>query len=345
VGGRRLYPEPELDHFMTLSTTIRLPIVAVALAGGLALFPLAGPAAAQDGQSAAPAASGAAAASDGGAEGADEVFATVDGEPITAGELLVVAEDYARQLGAAPENVPLGELLNVLIDMRLLAKAAEEAGFGDDETVERRIAFARTRVLRDAYLRDQALKAVTDESVRAQYDKEIADFEPQDEVHLRHILVETEDEGKEIIADIEAGGDFAEIAKEKSKDPGSAPNGGDLDFVTRGVTVPEFEEAAFALEVGEMTDAPVQSQFGWHVIKLEDKRESSPPELAAEETRIRNEMLREFVTERIAELRAAADVEIVEPETPADGEAGASDAGGAPSDGGEAAPANGGSSQ
>jgi len=335
VGRWRLYPEPELDHFMTLSTAIRLPIVAVALAGGLAFLPLA--ATAQDGQGAAPATSGAAAADDAGADSADQVFATVDGEPITAGDILVVAEEYARQLGSAPENLPLGELLNHLIDTRLLAKAAEEAGLDDDKTVGRRVAFARTQVLRDAYLRDQALAAVTDEAVRAQYDKEIADFEPQDEVHLRHILVETEDEGKEIIADIEAGGDFAEIAKEKSKDPGSAPSGGDLDFIQRGVTVPEFEEAAFALEVGEMTDAPVQSQFGWHVIKLEDKRKSSPPELAAEQTRIRNELLREFVTNRIAELRAAADVEIVESETPDGGEAGASD-------GGESAPAESGKS-
>jgi peptidyl-prolyl cis-trans isomerase C len=340
VGQRRLYPEPELDHFMTLSTAIRLPIVAGALAGALAIFPFAGPAAAQDGQGAAPAASGTA-ADDTGADRADEVFATVDGKPITAGDLLVVAEDYARQLGAAPENVQVGELLNILIDMRLLARAAEEAGFGDDATVKRRIAFARTRALRDAYLRDQALKAVTDESVRAQYDKEVADFEPQDELHLRHILVETEDEGKEIIADIEAGGDFAEIAKEKSKDPGSGPKGGDLDFVSRGVTVPEFEDAAFALEVGEITEAPVKSQFGWHVIKLEDKRKSSPPEFATEQTRIRNEMLRAFVTARIAELRAAADIEIVEPEAPAGGSDGGESA---PADGAESAPAESGDS-
>jgi peptidyl-prolyl cis-trans isomerase C len=313
---------------MPLSTAIRLPVVAVAIAGALALPPHFHPAAAQDSRGPAPQASGAPAE-----DGADQVFATVDGSPITAGDLLIVAEDYARQLGAAPGNVPFGELLNVLIDMRLLARAAEEAGLDDDEGVKRRLAFERTQTLRDAYLRDQALKTVTDESVRAQYDKEIAEFEPEDELHLRHILVETEDEGKQVIADIESGGDFAEIAKEKSRDPGSAPNGGDLDFVARGVTVPEFEEAAFALEVGEMTGAPVESQFGWHVIKLEEKRKSSPPEFATEEMRIRNEMLRVFVTDRIAELRAAADIEIVEQEAPADGE---------PGDGGESAPAEGG---
>jgi peptidyl-prolyl cis-trans isomerase C len=137
---------------------------------------------------------------------------------------------------------------------------------------------------------------------------------------LHHILVETEDEAKEIIADLEAGGDFAAIAKEKSTDTGSGAGGGDLGFVPRGVTVPEFEEAAFALEVGEVTDQPVQSPFGWHVIRLEEKRESSPPEFAAEENRIRTELLRSFITGKIEELRAAADVEIIEPEAPADGD-------------------------
>lgn len=320
---------------MTLSTAIRLPIVAGVVAGALTFLPLAGPAAAQDGQGAAPAASGAAAANDTGANDADQVFATVDGEPITAGDLLIAAEDYAQQAGAAPGNLPFGQLLEAIIDMRVLARAAEKAGLTDDPAIERRLAFERMRALRDLYLREEALQealeAATDEAVQAQYDKEVADFEPQDELHLRHILVESEDEAKEIIADLDAGGDFAEIAKEKSKDPGSAPNGGDLDFVPRGVTVPEFEEAAFALEIGEMTDAPVQSQFGWHVIRLEDKRKSSPPELATEQTRIRNEMLRAFVTERVAELRAAADIEIIEPEAPAGGD--------------ESEPADGGSSQ
>jgi peptidyl-prolyl cis-trans isomerase C len=241
--------------------------------------------------------------------------------PITAGDLLIAAEDYARQLGGgAPGNLPIGELLDALINMRLLANAAEAAGIDEAPAVERRLAFERMRALRDVYLREEALKAVTEDFVQKQYDEEKAEFEPQDELRLHHILVETEDEAKEIIADLEAGGDFAAIAKEKSTDTGSGAGGGDLGFVPRGVTVPEFEEAAFALEVGEVTDQPVQSPFGWHVIRLEEKRESSPPEFAAEENRIRTELLRSFITGKIEELRAAADVEIIEPEAPADGD-------------------------
>lgn len=304
---------------MTLPTAFRLPSVACAIACAFATFAHVPHALAQDGGQDA---SGAMAAESAGAPGVDDVLATVDGESITAGDIIVAAEDYARQLGASPGEVPIGELLNVLIDIHLVANAAEEAGLDEDDAVKRRIAFERMRTLHNVYLRDTALEAVTDDAVRAKYDEETASFESEDELRLRHILVEGEDEAKQIIADLEAGGDFAKIAEEKSKDPGSAARGGDLDYIARGVTVQPFEDAAFALEVGQITEAPVETQFGWHVIKLEDKRKSSPPEFEAEEPRIRNEMLRGFITDKIAELRESADIEIIEPEAPAaDGDA------------------------
>jgi len=299
---------------MTLSHAIRLPSAAFAIACVIATLAFAPHSLAQDGSD------GAASSETGAAADPSEVFATVDGEPITAGDLLIVAEEYARQVGGTPENLPLGQMLEAIIDMRLLSRAAEEAGLADDPEAERRLAFERMRVLRDLYIRQEALKTVTDETVKAQYDEETAEFEPQDELRLQHILVETEDEGKEIIAALDSGGDFAEIAKEKSKDPGSGASGGDLGFIARGVTVPEFEEAAFALDVGEVTDEPVQSQFGWHVIKLDEKRQSSPPEFATEENRIRGEMIRAFITDKMAELREDADIEYVEAEEPADGD-------------------------
>ena len=177
------------------------------------------------------------------------------------------------------------------------------------------------------------MTTVTDDRVQERFDKEIADFIPGDEFHLRHILVKTEDEGKEVIAEIDGGADFADVAKEKSLDPGSAPNGGDLGFVPKGKTVPEFEEAAFALDVGEISKEPVKSQFGWHVIKVEEKRKEAPPELAAEEPRIRNELVREFVTAEVEGLRAAAEIEVVTPEEPAVEE------GAAPAGDSEASPA------
>ena len=305
---------------MTCFPSNRLPIVACGFLCAITLTASTTLTVAQD----TPAATAEPSAIESGADTAndvDTVFATIDGMPITAGDVVVAAEDYARQLGIPPGNVPVPEILNALIDMHVVANAAEAAGFAEDEVVKKRLAYNRARTLHNAYLSDRALNAITDESVRAQYDEEVAGFEPQDELHLLHILVETEDEAKQIISDLEAGGDFAEIAKEKSIDPGSAPNGGDLDFIARGVTVPEFEEAAFALDVGATTGAPVQTQFGWHVIKVEDKRQSSPPELASEEDRIRNELLRDFVVAEIESLRAAADVELVAVDAPADGEA------------------------
>jgi len=256
----------------------------------------------------------------------DEVVATVNGTAITVGDLAIAAQDIAQRLGRQGLNVPISEILNIVIELQIIAKAAEAAGVEDRDQVQRQLAFQRLLTMRNAYLSERAAEVVTDEAVRARYDEEVAAFEPQDERRLRHILVETEEEGKQIIADIEAGGDFAAIATEKSKDPGSAPNGGDLDFVAKGATVPEFEEAAFALGVGEHTKAPVQSPFGWHVIKVEETRKSSPPEFAAEEARIRTEMQRDFVTSEIDRLRADADIQIAAPEASSDGaEAGGAD--------------------
>jgi len=249
-------------------------------------------------------------------ESLDQVYATVDGVPITGADLAVVAQDYAQQIGRAPVDLRIPELLEAVIDMRLLADAAEKAGLDEDDTVKRRLDFERMRTLRNEYLRDAATKAVTDEAVKAKFDAEMTDFKPGDERHLRHILVETEDEAKTIIADIEAGGDFAAIATEKSLDPGSAPKGGDLDFVGKGLTVPEFEKAAFALEIGEFTKEPVKTQFGWHVILLEETRDAPPPEFSSEERRIRTEMIREFVTNQVETLRAAATIDIVPPPEP-----------------------------
>lgn len=298
---------------MTFCATIRLSSVAGALAFAVAAFAFAPHAHAQGDTGSAPDTTK--------APGVGQVFATVNGVPITAGDILTAAEDYARRVGGPPGSVPPSEFLNVLIDLNLVTQAAEAKGLENDDAIKRRLAFDRMRTLYSAYLSDLAQNAVTDEAVKARYDEETAKFEPQDELHLRHILVATEDEGKQIIAEIKAGGDFAEIAKEKSTDPGSAANGGDLDFVGRGVTVPEFENAAFALDVGEMTDAPVKTNFGWHVIKVEGKRKSSPPDFDTEEPRIRNELRNAFFTDTIAKLRAAADIQFVELPAAAEGDA------------------------
>ena len=141
------------------------------------------------------------------------VYAIVNGEEITEADLAVAAQDYERELGQIPEDVRIDELLNVIIDMRLLAKAAEGAGVDKKEDVARMLEHERQRTLRNEYLRDKAPAVVTEDAVKARFDKEIADFKPVDELHLHHILVKTEDEAKAVIVDLDKGGDFAAIAK------------------------------------------------------------------------------------------------------------------------------------
>ncbi len=263
------------------------------------------------------------------------VYATIDGVPITEADLDVAAQEYSQELGQLPMEARLPQLLNVVIDLRLLAKAAEGAGIDKKDEVVRQVAFDRSRALRNEYLRDKAEKEVNEETIRARFDKEVAEFVPGNEFHLHHILVKTEDEAKAIIVDIEKGGDFAAIAKEKSLDPGSGSKGGDLGFVPKSLTFPEFEKAAFALEVGAMTKQPIETDVGWHVIKLEATRKEEAPLFNVEQIRIRNEMIRELVTGEVESLRAAAKIETIPPPQPPAAE-------GAPAEGGTPAPAEGG---
>lgn len=277
--------------------------------------------------------------------GFGQVYARIDGEPITAGDLAALAQDYAQELGRVPPEQRVSQLLSGIIEMRVLANAAVKDGLDKEEPIIRRIALERSRILSNEFLRQAVAEATSDERIRTRFDEDVASFEADDELHLFHILVETEEEARAIIADIEGGADFASIATEKSKDPGSGANGGDLDFVPRGMTVPEFEKAAFALEIGEYTKDPVQTQFGWHVIRLEEKRKTTPPEFAAAEARIRTDLIRETVAEKVESLRVAANIEIVPPPEPAADEVDASaaeetDASAAsPADGDAGAPA------
>jgi peptidyl-prolyl cis-trans isomerase C len=316
---RRPDPKPELDHRMIAFTkNFQMKIAAGALLAGVATA--ASLAIAQETPAENPAAAEPAAPADPAPQAMRElppdpkrVYAIVEGVPITEADLAIVAEQYGQELSQIPPEVRVSELLDVMIDMRLLAKAAEEAGVDKKEEVVRRLGLDREMTLRNEYLREKAVEAVTDDTVKARYDKETATFVPVDEFHLFHILVGSEDEAKAALAELEKGGDFAVIAKERSIDPGSGARGGDLGFVPKGKTVPEFENAAIALEVGTYTKAPVKSQFGWHIIRLDEKRKSSPPALAAEDARIRNDLIREFVEAEVNAVRADAKVEIVPP--------------------------------
>lgn len=264
----------------------------------------------------------------------ETVVATVGGEEITEADLSFAAEDLAQDLAQMPAEERRAFLLRVLIDMKVMAGAAETAGMDQTELFAQRLNYLKERALRRAYFADAIAGQVTEEAVRAEYDKVVADFQPQEEVRARHILVETKEEADAIKAELDAGGDFATIAQEKSIDPGSGANGGDLGFFAKGMMVPEFETAVFALANPGDVSAPVQSQFGWHIIKLEEKRESSPPAFEQVAPQIQQQVLMRVFNEKVEELMAGVTVEVTDPElkatmdaqdaaqaTPAEGEA------------------------
>lgn len=264
----------------------------------------------------------------------ETVIATVGDDQITEGDLSFAAEDLAQDLGQMPAEERRAFLLRVLIDMKVMAGAAEKAGMDQTELFAQRLNYLKERALRRAYFADAIAGQVTEEAVRADYDKFVAEFQSQEEVRARHILVETKEEADAIKAELDAGGDFAAIAKEKSIDPGSGANGGDLGFFAQGMMVPEFETAAFALANPGDVSAPVQSQFGWHIIKLEEKRQSAPPTFEQVAPQIQQQVLMRVFNEKVEELMAGVTVDVTDPElkatmdaqdaaqaTPAEGEA------------------------
>jgi peptidyl-prolyl cis-trans isomerase C len=198
-------------------------------------------------------------------------------------------------------------LLSYVIDLKIVAKAAEDKKLGDTDAFKKSLAFARERLLMDKLLTDEAKTAATDAAMRKVYEEAASQMGGDEEVRARHILVESEDEAKQIVEELKKGGDFAEIAKKKSKDPG-ASDGGDLGYFTKEQMVPEFSKVAFELETGKISD-PVKSQFGWHVIKVEDKRKRKPPEFEQVKPQIETYVTRKAQADLVAKLRESAKVE------------------------------------
>jgi len=165
--------------------------------------------------------------------------------------------------------------------------------------------------LMEQFLQAEAKTAVTEAAMRKVYDEAVGQMSKEPEVRARHILVETEDEAKAVLAELKKGADFAELAKSRSKDPGSA-EGGDLGYFTKDQMVPEFSEVAFKLDKGALSD-PVKSQFGWHIIKVEDKREKQPPEFDKVKDQLETYVVRRSQVEMITKLRQEAKIERVTP--------------------------------
>ena len=235
------------------------------------------------------------------------VLAKVNGAEIRQSDVTLAEEELGPSLAQMDPATKKENVLAFLIDMKIVAKAAEDKKIEDRPDFKARLAFTRNRLLMDNLLAAEGKAATTDEAMKKVYDEAAKQIEGEQEVHARHILVETEDEAKAIEAELKKGADFAELAKKKSKDPGAA-DGGDLGFFTKDQMVPEFSTVAFALEPGKISD-PVKSQFGWHIIKVEEKRSRKAPDFDQVKAQIETYVTRKAQAEYVAKLRESAKVE------------------------------------
>ena len=246
------------------------------------------------------------------AAGDDPVIATVDGTEIHRSDLEAARARLPDQYRQLPPQVVEQALIRQLVDGELLRAEAERRGLAEDPEVKAELARARAAILRAVLAERIVRAATTEEKLRAAYEERVKDpAARREEAKLRHILVDSEEAARAVIAELEKGADFAALAKERSSGP-SAAKGGDLGWVAEERLVPEFAKAAFALEPGSWTKEPVQTRFGWHVILMEDRREGVP---SFEEMRpdLERELAEAALRREIERLRAKARIEIREP--------------------------------
>lgn len=272
------------------------PILAFIVAAGLAL-PLAAPAPAQE-----------------------KVVVKVNDRDITETDIRLAEADIGNDLGSIPPDQRRRVIVEYLIENHLFAQAAEAEKLGKGAGFDDRKRYWDRRALRDEYFERSVKATVSETEARRLYDAQIAAARPQEEVRARHILVESESKAKEVFELIAHGEDFARMAKQHSKDPGSKDDGGDLGYFTRGQMVPQFEEAAFKMKKGDVSQ-PVQSQFGWHIIRLEDRRQKGAPPFDQIKDRIMASLIHRKAQEIGQQLRSAAKVEWVDPAMKAEADA------------------------
>ena len=238
----------------------------------------------------------------------DPLLARVNGEEIRWTDIVESARGLPEQYRSQIEVI-FPALLERLIDVRLIAWAGRQAGLAEDEAVRRQVAEFEDRLISKIFIRREVADRITRAMVRARYDAYAAGVAARAEVRARHILLDSEEDAKAAIAALDAGADFAELAQERSLGP-TADRGGDLDYFTRNNMTPAFAEAAFALEAGEYSRAPVKTAFGWHVIKVEDRRAEEPAGFFEMRNRLQAEMAREMMDEFLRALRERAEIEL-----------------------------------
>lgn len=240
------------------------------------------------------------------------VIAKVNGIEITEGELVFAEAEIGSELAGVPPENRRRVLVEYLTEAHLMADAGDKGQLGAGPDFEARMKYYRLRALRDSYFEKKVRESITADAAKTLYEDRVKSIPVQQEVRARHILVKTEDEAKKIAKDMEGGADFAEMAKKHSQDEGGE-GGGDLGYFTAGQMVKPFEEIAFATEKGKVS-APVQTKYGWHLIKVEDKRDRKPPSFEEVKDQIMASLVQAKLQSTVREMRGAAKIEIVDPE-------------------------------
>jgi peptidyl-prolyl cis-trans isomerase C len=242
------------------------------------------------------------------AGGADTVVARVNGQAIQASDVAAAIEQLPPQYRSMPPEDLFKAVIEQLIDRQLVVGRARSQNLQSDAEVKSTLKQLETRVLEEVYLRRTIMAKVTDRALQRRYERDKASLVKDKKVRARHILVKTREEAVEILRLLSRGQDFAKLAGEKSIGPSKA-QGGDLGFFAREQMVPAFSAAAFSLRKGEVSRAPVQTRFGWHVIKVEDIQDAAPPKFEEVKDQLRGKMGDEVVEAELKKLRAAAKVE------------------------------------
>ena len=236
--------------------------------------------------------------------------ATVDGIAITYNDVSLVEDELMAVYGQLPEEQRFQTLVGYMVNRILASEAAKKAGLENDADVAKIKAFMERKALQDVYIAKMLMERVREEDVTAYYDKEIKSGPVEEEVRARHILLDNREAADAVVADLENGADFAALAKERSKGP-SGPSGGDLGYFSKQSMVPAFSDAAFKLAAGE-TSPPVQTQFGWHVIRVEDRRNRPVPPLDQVRDQIYQLLISEAQRDIYDEMRTKASVDLVD---------------------------------
>ena len=239
----------------------------------------------------------------------DPVVATVNGQPIRLSELEIAQQSLPQQYRSMPLQAVFPALLDRIIDSKLVVQEGKKNKVPEDPAFKKRMAFVEEQVLQDFWIQREIARLVTAEKLQKRYEERLKAMPAEEEVHARHILVSTEDEAKALIAELKKGAAFDKLAKEKSTDKASGAEGGDLGWFKKADMVKEFADAAFNMKKDELTETPVKTQFGYHIIKVEDRRKAPPPAFEEMADQLREEMAREAITAQLDQLRSGAKIE------------------------------------